>query len=117
MAKEFQQKLRALLEQIDFDDDFDIQVKPFFGGAAAYTNGRIFLSLTKVGFAAKLSAAERQALLQVDGAKKLQYFPNAPIKKEYVVLPDEMLDDTTILREWVMKSLDYVTSASGKEQG
>jgi TfoX/Sxy family transcriptional regulator of competence genes len=93
------------LAAIDIGDD--IQVKPFFGGAAAYTKGNIFLSLTKVGFAVKLPISEVQDLLQVEGAKKLQYFPNAPIKKEYVILPNYMVQDPIILREWVIKSLDY----------
>lgn len=114
VAKKYQERLHSLLAQIDIGHD--VQVQPFFGGAAAYTNGRIFLSLTKVGFAVKLSAAERQELLQVEGARKLQYFPNAPVKKEYVVLPDYMLKDSHILRQWVVKSISYVTATSDTEQ-
>ena len=109
MSKKYREELNTLLLQIDIGYDIEIQVKPFFGGAAAYANGHIFLSLTKVGFAAKLAAADCQELLQMDGAKKLQYFPKAPIKKEYVVLPDYMVNDLDSLRQWVLKSLAYVT--------
>lgn len=36
MTKKFQEQLQSLLAQIDIGHDSDIQVKPFFGGAAAY---------------------------------------------------------------------------------
>lgn len=109
-TKEYQEQLRSILIQLDINGE--IEVKPFFGGAAAYTNGRIFLSLTKVGFAIKLSVTDRDILLQVDGTKKLQYFPKAPIKKDYVVVPDTMLNDSNNLRQWITKSLDYVSTSS-----
>ena len=94
---------------MDWPEDWDIVVKPFFGGAAAYANSKICLSLTKIGFAVKLPAADRQILLQLEGAKPLQYFPNAPIKKEYVVLPQAEIDDSERLRHWILRAMNYVT--------
>ena len=88
--------------------DIELQVKPFFGGAAAYVNGKICLSFSKVGFAVKLPAAECQQLLQ-DGAQPLRYFPRAPIKKEYVILPAHIMNDQVSLRKWVRKCIIYGT--------
>ena len=84
-------------------------VKPFFGGAAAYANGKICLSLTKVGFAVKLPEVDRQELL-AKGAQPLRYFPKAPIKKKYVVLPDVIMHDPECLRAWVKKCVMFVTA-------
>jgi TfoX/Sxy family transcriptional regulator of competence genes len=110
MTKKHQEELRKLLRHID--PEHGIEVKPFFGGAASYTNESIFASLTKAGFALKLALDDREKLLQVDGAKKLQYFPNAPIKKAYVVLPDSMVRDEDALQEWIGRSLKYVSGGT-----
>lgn len=115
MTKVFQERLCSLLDGIDIGHDIDFQVKPFFGGAAAYVKGHICLTLTNVGLAVKLSAVDRQELLQVNGARQLQYFPNAPIKKEYVVLPDDMVNDSHTLRQWVIKSMCNVIAVSNTE--
>lgn len=110
MANQYPEQLRTYLSQVDLADDYDIQVKPFFGGAAAWANGKICLSLTKVGFAVKLPAADRRELLQLDGAQELQYFPNAPVKKAYAVLPHDIVNDPDRLRHWVIKAIAFVTS-------
>jgi len=47
-------------------------------------------------------------LLKQKGAKHLQYFPEGPIKKDYVVLPKTMLKDMRTLRRWVRVSIEYV---------
>ncbi|UCC53497.1 MAG: TfoX/Sxy family protein, partial [Anaerolineaceae bacterium] len=78
-------------------------------GAAAYANGHICLSLTKVGFAVKLPKVEREELLN-KGARPLRYFPKAPVKKQYVILPDRIMNEPGDLRKWVRKSILFVTA-------
>jgi len=101
----------ALMDEpnIGLGPDIDQQVKPFFGGAAAYANDHICLSLTKVGFAVMLPETERQKLI-AEGAQPLRYFPNAPIKKQYVILPAAIMNDPHSLRKWVRASITYVTA-------
>ena len=55
MAKEYQNRLTLLLDGMSSDlrPDIELQVKSFFGGAAACANGNICLSLTKVALALK----------------------------------------------------------------
>lgn len=84
----------------------NIECKHFFSGAAAYTNGKIFMSLTPVGLALKLPAESCQQLLE-SGGKPLRYFPKAPIKKGYVVLPETVLADSRVLGDWIQTSLSY----------
>ena len=88
--------------------DVRLEIKHFFSGAAVYANGAICITLTPVGFALKLPPERRTTLLEKHGATPLRYFPKAPIKKDYAVLPATIMDDRKALRGWVAKSIDYV---------
>jgi len=108
-AKRYQNQLTLLLDELNLElgPEIELIVKPFFGGAAGYANGKICLSLTKVGFAVKLPQDDRQELLN-KGAQPLRYFPKAPVKKEYVILPTTIMNETDNLRKWVRKCIFYV---------
>lgn len=90
-----------------------IACKRFFNGAAAYVDGRIFMTLTPVGLALKLPERDRTLLLAA-GARPLRYFPKAPIKKEYVILPDGLAEDEGALASVVETSVSFV---SGRPNG
>ena len=107
MAREYLEKLEDLLRPLTADLPAGVrhEIKYFFSGAAAYADGRIYLSLTTVGLAIKLPDDARKTLI-ADGTTPLRYFPNAPIKKQYVVLPPHIVADE--LAVWVRKSIDYV---------
>ena len=112
MAQENLQQLTALLKLATTGrfTGIKLECKYFFSGAAVYADERICVSLTSVGFAIKLPEASRNALMNDLGAKPLRYFPNGPIKKDYVVLPQEMLKDVRALRRWAKVSIEYVLS-------
>ena len=112
MAHEYLDQLSALLKSATLGrfKDVKMECKHFFSGAAVYADGRIFMSLTIVGFALKLPEEARNTLVKEQGAKPLRYFPKAPIKKDYVILPKAMLKDMKILRRWVKVSIEYVLS-------
>ena len=104
-------KVRQLLDLLQKatpakDKDVKLECKHFFSGAAVYANGRICMSLTPAGFALKLPEEACDTLLK-KGAKRLRYFPDGPIKKDYVVLPTTMLNDTKTLRRWMRVSVAY----------
>lgn len=92
----------------DVSTPASLEIKHFFSGAAVYADGRICISLTPAGFALKLPDDLRARLMKEKGTKNLQYFPGAPIKKDYVVLPQRLLDDRDRLCFWVEKSIEYV---------
>jgi len=73
--------------------------------------------LTTVGFALKLPEESRNALVKERGAKPLRYFPKAPVKKDYVILPKVMLRDMKTLRRWMMVSIKYVLSLPAPVRG
>jgi hypothetical protein len=62
-----------------------LECRHFFSGAAAYRDGSIAASLTPVGLAFKVTAEIREYLLDSERASPLRYFPNSPIKRDYVL--------------------------------
>ena len=98
--------LRSLLATATsgLDRGITIECRHFFSGAAAYANGRIFMTLTSVGVALKLPQ-ESQAELTRRGAKPLRYFPHGPIKKDYVIVPEGIARDPDALAPWVIKGV------------
>ena len=115
MTKKYLEQLSALLQQTTPDnvDGVNLACKHFFSGAAVYANGRICMSLTPAGFAIKLPEDSRNALLKQKGSKELRYFPQGPIKKDYVVLPQTILSDVEVLRRWVKLCIESAVSPPG----
>ena len=89
--------------------DVKLEVKHFFSGAAVYVNEKIFMTLTPVGLAIKLPENNIEKLLKEGKAKKLRYFPKAPIKKDYAILPKAMSNDLKSLRYYIKMSIEHVT--------
>ena len=112
MAKEYLDKLTALIDKATSGTfkNISLECKHFFSGAALYANGKICISLTPVGFAIKLPEESRNALLKQKGTKPLRYFPEGPIKKDYVILPKTILNDVNIFRHWVKVCIEHVAS-------
>jgi len=110
MAKEYFVKLSNLMAEICIDTptNVSLEIKHFFSGAAIYADGRICISFSPAGFAIKLPDALRNELMREKDTKHLRYFPKAPIKKNYIVLPTRMIEDKDALSYWVEKSIDYV---------
>jgi len=84
----------------------EISGKHFFSGAAAYVDGAIFMSLTPVGLALKLPQEDLKELF-AQGAKPLKYFPKAPVKKDYAVLPKKIVKDAGALGGWIRRSAKF----------
>lgn len=103
----FQNQLDAATEIVA--PEIELQFKPMFGGACAYCKGRVFASLSNVGLALKLPPDAQDELLN-EGGVRLQYEPDAPISKQYVVVPSSMREDAARLSVWVGRSLKWVAS-------
>ena len=110
MTQEYMDRLSDLMVDIasHLSTTADLKIKHFFSGAAVYAGGRICISFTPAGLALKLPQNLRDELLEEEGTKNLQYFPKAPVKKDYVVLPQRMLDDREIFCFWIEASIEYV---------
>lgn len=115
MAQEYLERLAALMRETTSGrfKDIKLEHKHFFSGAALYANSKICISLTPVGLAVKLPEESRNTLLKLKGTKPLRYFPEGPIKKDYVILPKTILSDAKVLRHWVKISIEHVASLPG----
>ena len=89
--------------------DMALAFRPMFGGIMAYADGKVFASLSDVGLALKLSGDARAALLETPGARALQYEPDQPPSKSYVVVPDAMLESPGELTPWIVRCTAALT--------
>ena len=111
MVKKYLEKLSSLIKKAVPNQlkSIKLECKHFFSGAALYANGKICATLTPKGFAIKIPENIRKKLLKESKAKKLRYFPKAPIKKDYILLPNAMTDDLKILRHYIKMSIKNIT--------
>ena len=109
MAEPYLTVLKSIVERScpPHEEVGDVACKHFFSGAAAYANSHIFMTLTSVGLALKLPEDDRTTLL-AEGATLLRYFAKSPVKRDYVVLPSELVDDNAGLMGWISSSIKFV---------
>ena len=84
-----------------------LESRHFFSGAALYANGKIFALLSPAGFAIKLPADRRRSLIEEGKGTEFRFFPNGPIKREYVALSEAIIADDESLRELIALGVDY----------
>ncbi len=108
MAKKYLDRMNELIAPLITGkfNRISFEYKHFFSGAALFANGKICMTLTPVGLALKLPEQYRESLIK-EGAKKLRYFPKAPIKKDYVVLPKNLMNDQTIFNNIIEVCVNY----------
>lgn len=89
-------------------ENVTLETKHFFSGAALYANGKICASLSPGGFAVKLPEEVRQNLIGEGSAQEFRFFERGPIKREYVVLVDAIVQDEKALRKLIEIGAQYV---------
>ena len=90
--------------------DLDLTFRPMFGGIMGYAAGRPFASLSDVGLALKLAGTDYAALLALHGARPLQYGPDSPASRSYVLLPASLVNDAGQLAAWARRSAASVAA-------
>lgn len=88
--------------------------RKMFGYPASFVNGNLFMSLFEDSMILRLPGDLREELIQLHGAK-----PFAPMEghvmKEYVALPETLLQHREQLTSWVGKALAYGESLEPKK--
>jgi TfoX/Sxy family transcriptional regulator of competence genes len=87
-----------------------------FGGVAAKVNGQIFAGLFGRSAIVKLSAADQQAALALEGAELFDPMGNGRVMHDTVLLPEAMMDESDELRAWLRKALEHVASLPPKSK-
>ena len=111
MVESYRADLNTLIDRsgLSSPDRAGIECRHFFSGAAAYADGKIFMSLSPAGLALKLPEKRCADLLDA-GAGQLRYFAKSPIKKGYVVLPKAITEDRSALLALLKESLAFIRS-------
>jgi hypothetical protein len=90
-----------------------LESRHFFSGAALYANGKILASLSPAGFVVKLPVDRRSSLIEEGKGTEFRFFPNGPIKREYVALSEATIADEGSLRELIALGVDYALGITG----
>lgn len=97
----------------------DLAFHAMFGGMAAYAHGRTFALLSSVGLALKLPPEAKADLLTEPGARPLQFDEGGVVFKQYVIVPDEIVNEPNKLSYWIEESTRYVATLpiKGRKRG
>ena len=79
-----------------------------FGGIIGYAQGKPFASLSNIGLTLKAPSA-------LPGAKPLQYEPDSPPSKSYVVVPPAVMADGEALRSWIVRAVNGLGTTPAKK--
>ena len=90
--------------------------RKMFGYSCVFAKGNMFAGLHEAGMVLRLPDEERAEFLRLKGAEQFEPMPGR-IMREYVVVPKALLNSPGQLREWVKKSLSYVSSLPAKAKG
>jgi len=112
VAEPYLERLSTILSQLHPKPPRGVGLlcKHFFSGAAAYANDKIFASLSPAGFAVKIPTQMRSDLLKARKGRRFRYFPDGPIKQEYVALSQSTLTDQAVLRSIIAASIKFVAA-------
>ena len=109
MAEPYLNDLSRIVERLEPIplENVTLETKHFFSGAALYANGNICASLGPAGFAVKLPEESRKSLIDDGNGKEFRFFEKGPIKREYVVLSEAIIQDAQALRRLIEISAQY----------
>ena len=90
-----------------------VERRKMFGYPCAFLNGNMFMGVFQEQIFIRLSAEDRDAFLDLDGARGFEPVEGR-IMREYVIVPDWMMERGDELRGWIERSEDYVSSLPSK---
>ena len=91
----------------------DAQARKMFGYPVAFANGKMFTGLHQKNMILRLSDEDRDALLRIKGAAPFEPMPGRAMK-EYVTVPEPMLEKPAELKKWLARSYAYASSLPPK---
>ena len=93
----------------------EIDAKSNFGSAYAAINGNMYTMISKHGVVGiRLPEPERAEFLQTHSSELFRGDPSWPPAKEFVAVPDRLLERTEVLTPYLESSLRYVKGMKPK---
>ncbi len=90
--------------------------RKMFGYPAGFANGQMCCGLFGKQFFLCFGENDRAELLRIEGASEFDPMGGRPMR-EYVVLPDSMLEERDELQAWLARSIAYTQSLPPKPIG
>jgi TfoX/Sxy family transcriptional regulator of competence genes len=91
-----------------------ISTVKMFGGLAGMVNGQMFSGLFARSALVKLSAADQQEALALDGSTLFDPMGNGRVMKGTVLLAEEVMGDPQVLRDWLRRSFELALTLPPK---
>jgi TfoX/Sxy family transcriptional regulator of competence genes len=117
MNEAFKTRVDDVLGTVKLPAGIDITFKSVFGAVGVYADGGIFMTCGKFGLGLKLDDQTCELLLQSGDGEPLKYFDKGHVKRNYVVLADDVTGDAGRLQALVNKSLAFVHAARTTKSG
>jgi hypothetical protein len=111
LAEKYKSKLIKILSETRprLSIGHQLAFKNSFGAVAGYLDNQIFIVCGKFGLALRLSQKSVQTLLTEKGYKPLKYFKNGHIKKDYVIISNDIITDESSLKKLLNRSIKLVS--------
>jgi TfoX/Sxy family transcriptional regulator of competence genes len=94
----------------------DCEYRKMFGYPAYFINGNMFAGLFEDMLFLKLSASDREDIIQLEpGVRPFEPMPGRAMK-EYLMIPENLYRDE-LFDEWLKRSYDYASSLPPKKKG
>jgi TfoX/Sxy family transcriptional regulator of competence genes len=87
--------------------------RKIFGYPAGFVNGNMFMGLFQESMNLRLATGPREEFLKIHKAKLFEPMPGRPMR-EYVEVPQSVLQDKQELAAWVAKAFEYGASLKPK---
>ena len=91
----------------------NIEKRQMFGYPCAFVNGNMFTGLHQEALIVRLGEDDRKQLLDEAGARQFEPMPGRPMR-EYVALPEAVLDDREKLAEIIASAKEFAASLPPK---
>ena len=109
MSQESAQRLEAIVKP------FACQKKPMFGHEVYWIDGNMFAGVFESSIWIRLSPPDQGEFLgKYKGAKQFEPMAGRPMK-DYVVVPELVLDDKTAIGEWMKRAYDFTAAMPAKK--
>ena len=91
----------------------EVERRQMFGYPCGFVGGQMATGLHESTWIVRLPEADRADVLGLEGSRQFEPMSGRPMR-EYVVLPQAILDDTDALVPWLERSIAYVASLPPK---
>lgn len=84
----------------------NVEMRKMFGYPCTFLNGHMLTGLHEENWVIRLPEKERQELLAKGG---IPFEPMGRRMKEYLKLPSEIISNAIELKEWIQRSINFVS--------